>query len=609
MRLGCLLAVLLGACGGGGSDPPASPEPLQGAPVLVAAGGEVAGPTPWDGTGVDLAPLGIAPEEIDGAFRFTTPPSTLFRFEVLTTGGSGLAIAHPAGGTDTVELTKARLFYATPGGGNYASPIGGIAETPWFEATQDDIARIEIGGSIVAPQVVVVRAGANYALVFLDLGPPSAIVPPATTADDATPVEDVVLASGFRDGFGSPAVAALAGTPAVTWLAGDDAVQTDTATYHVRARVEAPPPAGSAPAYGTGHAAAGVGQHLLIARAEGFAVTIEYSASAGSTFDPPLTIHGPDVTRHPVLAADASGFALAFWRGLDLVLVRGEFPPLFLASEEILFTAPEGSLPLRPAVAAAGDDVAVAYAFARADLDAALRPLDVSTEFRCFVRAPGRPDVDLPVARLADVSRGPGVAIAGDGSILCAVDGIRVFERPAGGDFSLRESVGAPGAHSPRALVRGARLDVCYLQPTARGTEVHRASWADLASGAPAVRRLTVATRAWRTNGPPSAYAWPVYHPQNEPVPWIGYDGFEVRGLDAASDDAGNLTLAIHAEHTDRFFFILRDPAREVRFIGGGLGPPPPVRVPLPTEPALTGSLSEPYDLDRHKLRVLRFGD
>jgi hypothetical protein len=600
MRSGRLLGiVLLGACGGGGAS---VPDPLVGAPVVVMAGDVVAEPAPWDGTGVDLAPLGIVPEEIDGTFRFTTPARMLFRFEILTTGGASLGIAHPAGGATPVELTKARIFCATPGGGTYAwSPDGGgPVESPWFEAIPDDIARIEVGGSIEAPQTIVVRAGANYALVFLDLGPISAIHPPETTLDDPAPLDEVALASGSDDAFGRPAVAALPAAPVVAWLSGNEYLPADDATYHLRARVEALPPAGSVPVAAPGHDAAGTQQDLLIARAEGGAVTLEYSGSAGTAFEPPQTLDGTGVVRHPALAVAPDRFALAFWRDRDLVLVEGQFPPLVVGPAEVVFTAPEGSIPLQPAVAIRDGVAAVAYAFAHVELDAGLGPIDVSTQSRCLVRG----EDDLPVARAGALSRGPGVAITDDGRILCAVDGIRLFERSQGA-FLLRESLGGNGAHSPRMVARGASVDVLYLQPTARGAEVHRAS----AGQGGSVERVTAATRAFRTNGYEGATAWPVYYPQNEPVPWVGFDGWQASGFDAAAVEGGDLIVAVHVERAARLFFILSEPGREVRFLGGEPGPLPPLRVPLPTDPALTGSISEAYELDRHQLRVLRLAE
>jgi len=128
----------------------------------------------------------------------------------------------------------------------------------------------------------------------------------------------------------------------------------------------------------------------------------------------------------------------------------------------------------------------------------------------------------------------------------------------------------------------------------------------DLDEDVSALERLTIASRSWRTNGRIGATSFPVYTPTNEAVPWIGYDGNQVAvgGFDAATDGS-TLTVACHLERTDRFFYMLIEPGRNIAFIGVGIGPPPPTYTPPPADATLAHGLGRPNIVDRHKLRVI----
>ncbi len=601
-HIGILAFLVLAACGGGEAAPappaagPVVRTPLAGAPILVLANGRAAAPVAWDASQVDLSELGITPADVAGTFRFTTPAGTWFRLELATTNAA-LCVALAGGGDDIGALTEAGIFHATKGGGTF--------EGPWFKSDTAEVARIEIGGRIDAPQVLVVRALDTYALVRLDIGDLSLIHPADSGVPDAALAVDDVVTSSSDDLFERPAIASLLEGPVVSWFGGDDTVQANDVRYHMRARVEAPRAAGAMMAdAGSALASAGDAFALFFVRVEGGTVTVESSSSAGASYEVSQVVDGAAPVRHPVLAIQQHVFALVYWRGRDLVLVEGTYPPLSLQPEEVLWTAPDGALLQRPAVRVHDGDIAVAFAHGQAQLDEGLADIDVSTDYHVWRRRAGGVAEQNVVARVAGLRRGPSLARTPAGAwhyVLEEAVGLRHYEVRADGSYRDAGTFGTPGAHSPRATGTA----VCYLQPTARGREVHCVR--DNAQGQLEVERLTAASRGYRDRGPAWARSFPVYTPNNVPVPWIGFGGRQIApdGFDVALDPNGGLHVVCHEERNDRYFFMRIEPGRNINFIGSREVPVPPVYAAPPAGPEIVSPLGGANVFDRHRLRFL----
>jgi hypothetical protein len=277
-----------------------------------------------------------------------------------------------------------------------------------------------------------------------------------------------------------------------------------------------------------------------------------------------------------VAVAPDGGILVAGWRGGDLVLLGDG------GEERLLRRIPAGALPAPAALAFGADgEVRVAYAFTGT-------AGGVRTTFRLW-----GPPGDRLVERTEALTGGPGLAFAGARALYAAdtPDGIRVFE-----DGLLVETVGGPGAHTPRLVAHGGRVEVLHLAATARGTQLMR-------GGTP----LTRPERSWRLEGPPDARAWPVYVTSagNQPHPYPGFHGWDLAAYDAVAM-ADGIRVVCHESRIDRFF-LNPVPGKPVQWLSTREAVPEPAPPPPPPTEA-TGTAYDPdayYSrIPRHRVRM-----
>jgi len=365
---------------------------------------------------------------------------------------------------------------------------------------------------------------------------------------------------------------------------------------------------------------------LALARCGHDGVTLKLSFDRGATFAQTDRFPGESRLVQIDMALDYS-LAVAFWRGNELVLVRGEpsafdgtgSPTAFsFEPERVLYRASGHVTPVVMGVRwSSGGDLVVGYGFTRFTSDPVTRIWESLTQFRCAIQPFAGALRDVLIEENRIVGKDPSVALVGSGPamrVYYAYEGaggvlLRTSD-DAGATWSAPMSVGDGTAHMPTVIARGPTVDLLYLADRGQGRELHLRHWEDFDAGGFEDVRLTTAKTERSDTLPPGGgvpgaradFAPSYYGLRITQVAWFGYD--------SVADDGG-ITVVYDEETMDSEIFFggpVMDPLLD-RADGGPQASSPEEFTPAeppPLAPGLTEPVPAPDPDHMHQLKILR---
>jgi hypothetical protein len=656
-----LLPLATAACsrGGSGDGPGYSGARVARAPLVLSSGTAPLSPAArgaW-ADGVDLARLGIRPDEVTAWYDLTTPAGASFQIDVVSRrpGNSGdvlVGLAHASDDGNTPEGGPESVAAA----GIVPAASGVAANALWLDARGDGFGCISLRGAVRRDQVLAFRAkgGAepSVALVRIGIGPESAINVAGSTAGDYPGIrESRTLYSSNSWMFGLPTAAVSGDRTTIVAYEGDRSdpggparyemrLQSDNATGTVTggAAEEASPDSG----YWRDHEVTALYNVLALVHSGTEAVTLRLSYDRGATFGQVETLDRGSGGWYPRLAQIAMAadytVGVAYWkstggeseedaRTTDLVLVQGRpssydpggSPSKFAFDAPRTLRSVEGDVtPLLTGIAwSGGGDLVVGYGYTSFRTNPDLTWTSV-TQDRCAVIPWGGELRDTLVEENEVVGKDPSVAVLGRGDVLRilyayeAADGVRVkVSDDAGKTFRAAEGPGDRTASVPTILARDrggvARVDLLYMAEGEQGSELHLMHWDDFDAGGPTRSRLTRAIRTDSADAPageptPGASDFmiaPDYGFRTTQVAWFGYDAV------VDGEDVVVVYDEVTYDAVILFGGVLTMDGDRVVTIASAQGEFMPADPP-PLAPGLTEPVPAPDPAHMHQLKLLR---